>query len=58
MNTQKKWGRPPIENPKSQRLALRVTPDEKEEIQRFMSESGYSLLELIQAGMKSVKPKK
>lgn len=57
MDTQKKWGRPPIENPKSQRLALRVTPGEKEEIQRFMNENGCSLLELIQEGMKAVKQK-
>lgn len=52
---QKRMGRPPIENPKSERLFIRVTPDEKREIQDFMKKSGISLLELIRMGIKAAK---
>ena len=48
-------GRPKIENPKSERLFIRVTPDEKEEIQKFAKESGFSLLELIRQGIEAAK---
>lgn len=48
-------GRPKIENPKTERLFIRVTPDEKAEIQEFSRKSGYSLLELIRKGIEAVK---
>ncbi len=48
-------GRPKSENPKSQRLFIRVTPQEKEEIYSFARASGYSLLELLKKGIESVK---
>lgn len=48
-------GRPKIENPKTERLFIRVTPKEKAEIQEFTKKSGYSLLELIRMGIESVK---
>ena len=51
-------GRPPIENPKSERLVLRVTPQDKAEIQSFMKDSGYSLLALIKRGIEAVKKEK
>ena len=50
-------GRPPIDNPKSGRLDIRVTPLEKAEIKKFAQEHGYTLLELIREGMKAVKKK-
>lgn len=50
-------GRPPIENPKSERLFIRVTPEEKKAIHQFSKESGYSLLELIRKGIEAVKKK-
>ncbi len=50
-------GRPPIENPKSERLFIRVTPEEKREIHQFSKESGYSLLELLRKGMDVAKKK-
>lgn len=34
-------GRPPSDNPKSERLFIRVTPDDKKKIQDFANESGY-----------------
>lgn len=46
-------GRPKSQNPKDERLALRVTADEKHEIQSFMKENNISLLDLIKKGMKS-----
>lgn len=48
-------GRPLSENPKTERLFIRVTPEEKKEIQEFSKKSGYGLLELIKIGIESVK---
>lgn len=47
-------GRPPVENPKSERFFIRVTPQEKAEIFAFMKRSGYSLLGLIRKGIEAV----
>lgn len=48
-------GRPKSENPMSERLYIRVTKEEKEEIMKFSSENGCSILELIRIGIKSLK---
>ena len=48
-------GRPPSDNPKSDRLFIRVTPEEKEGIYDFARSSGYSLLDLIKRGIEAVK---
>lgn len=48
-------GRPHAENPKSERLHIRVAPDEKEKIQKFCEEFGVSMLELIRKGMEAMK---
>ena len=48
-------GRPKLETTKSERLFIRVTPQEKAEIQAFSKQSGYSLLALIQKGIEAVK---
>lgn len=50
-------GRPRIDNPKTERLFIRVTPQEKADIQKFMKESGYSLLTLIKKGIEAAKEK-
>ncbi len=50
-----KTGRPKSDNPKSQRLFIRVTPEEKAEIYNFAKKSGYTLLELLKKGIESVK---
>lgn len=47
-------GRPRIDNPKTERLFIRVTPQEKKEIQKFTKETGYTLLSLIRKGMDAV----
>lgn len=51
-------GRPRIENPKTDRLFIRVTPEEKEAIHSFAKESGKTLLELIYKGIEAVKKEK
>lgn len=51
-------GRPPIDNPKSERLYIRVTPDEKAEIQEITKKTGLTLLDLIRAGIQAVTKKK
>ena len=48
-------GRPPSENPKSERLHIRVTPGEKAEIQKFCREFKITMLELIRKGMEAMK---
>lgn len=50
-------GRPRLENPKTERLFIRVTPQEKQEIQSFSKKSGYSLLALIKKGIEAAKEK-
>ena len=47
-------GRPPVENPKTERFFIRVTPQEKAEIFAFAKRSGYSLLGLIRKGIEAV----
>ena len=47
-------GRPKADNPKTDRLYIRVSSDEKKEIMEFSSETGYTLLELIRLGIKTV----
>lgn len=44
-------GRPPASNPKSERLFIRVTPDEKKQIKDFMKSENCSMLELLRKGM-------
>lgn len=53
-----KTGRPKADNPKSERLFIRVTPAEKQEIQEFQKKTGYGLLDLLKMGIESVKRKK
>ena len=48
-------GRPRAENPKTERLFIRVSPDEKAEIQSFAQQSGLSLLELLKRGIEAAK---
>lgn len=48
-------GRPKTENPMQERLHIRVTKEEKDEIMQFSSKSGYTLLELIRIGIEAVK---
>lgn len=51
-------GRPRIDNPKSERLFIRVTPQEKEEIYTFSKETGNTLLDLIYKGIEAAKKEK
>ena len=50
-----KMGRPKVDNPKKERLYIRVTPQEKIEIYEFAKKNGYTLLELLKKGIESVK---
>ncbi|NWO21381.1 hypothetical protein HW273_05660 [Oribacterium sp. oral taxon 102] len=50
-------GRPKSDNPKTERLYIRISPDEKKEIQDFTSKSGHSLLDLIRIGISALKKK-
>lgn len=50
-------GRPKSENPKTERLFIRVTANDKKEIQEFVDKSGYGLLELLKMGIETVKGK-
>ena len=51
-------GRPKSENPMNDRIYIRVTKEEKEEIMNFAKESGYSLLEIIRIGIGKIKGRK
>lgn len=53
-----KTGRPKSDNPKSESFHIRVTASEKEEIMRFSKDHDMSLLDLIRAGIESVKEKR
>ena len=51
-------GRPKVDNPMNERLYVRVSKQEKDEIMKFSSESGYFILELIRAGIEKLKGQK
>ena len=51
-------GRPKVDNPMNERLYVRVSKQEKDEIMKFSSESVYSILELIRSGIEKLKGKK
>ena len=51
-------GRPKVDNPMNERLYVRVSKQDKDEIMKFSSESGYSILELIRAGIEKLKGQK
>ena len=53
-----KIGRPKSENPMNDRLYIRISKSEKEEITNFAKNNGYTLLELIRIGIKKVKSHK
>lgn len=51
-------GRPKVDNPMNERLYVRVSKQEKDEIMKFSSENGYSILELIRAGIEKLRSQK
>ncbi len=53
-----KKGRPKLDNPKNERIYIRVTKEEKEEIMNFSNKSGYTILDLIKKGIEKVKGQK
>lgn len=50
-------GRPRVDNPKTERLYIRVSPDEKKDIQDFVKKSGQGLLDIIKIGISALKQK-
>lgn len=48
-------GRPKSDNPKIERIFIRVTPEEKREIQDFSKKHGIGLLDLIKTGIEALK---
>lgn len=55
MSLRKDIGRPRVKNPKTERLFIRVTPEDKKAIQDFTKKSGLTLLELLKKGIEAVK---
>lgn len=51
-------GRPKTDNPMNDRIYVRATKAEKEEIMKFSSESGHTILDLIRIGVEKVKETK
>lgn len=51
-------GRPKSDNPMNERIYVRVTKEEKDEIMKFSSENGYTMLELIRLGIDKVRKTK
>ena len=51
-------GRPKSDNHMNDRLYIRVTKEEKEEINKFSKEYGYTLLQLIRLGIEKIKETK
>ena len=51
-------GRPKLDNPKNDRIYIRVTKDEKKEIMDFSDKSGYTILDLIKVGIEKVRGQK
>ena len=57
MSVSQKTGRPLSDNPKSEVIRMRVTPEEKACIMQFSHDSGYGLLELLKIGIETVQKK-
>lgn len=51
-------GRPLSDNPKSARLVMRVTPNEKEWAMRFAKEHHMGLFDLMKKGIEAVEKEK
>lgn len=51
-------GRPKLDNPKNDRIYIRVTKDKKKEIMDFSDKSGYTILDLIKIGIEKVQGQK
>ncbi len=47
----------PTDNPKTDRINIRVSPSEKKEIMEFSKEHNIGLLDLIKKGIEAVKKK-
>lgn len=56
-NVSPRTGRPKVDNPKTERLYIRVSPDEKKDIQDFVKKSGQGLLDIIKIGISALKQK-
>lgn len=54
MSEQKKIGRPPVKDPRTERLHFRVTVKEKEEIKKIAKRKGLTITELILEGIKKM----
>jgi hypothetical protein len=55
MKVSPRTGRPPIENPRSASIHIRVTQVEKDEIMEYCKESKKTCLDLIKIGIKADK---
>ncbi len=51
-------GRPKVDNPMNEDFMFEYRSKKKDEIMKFSSESGYSILELIRAGIEKLKGQK
>lgn len=47
----------PSDNPKTDRINIRVAPDEKKEIMTFVEKRNIGLLDLLKLGIEAVKKK-
>lgn len=55
MSEQKKIGRPPIQNARTERMHFRVTKEEKEELKLLAQKKGLTITELILQGIEKMK---
>lgn len=55
MSENKKMGRPPIENARTERMHFRVTKDEKEALKELAEKKGLTITELILQGIEKMK---
>ncbi len=53
-----KTGRPLSDNPKTERIYVRVTPEEKNEIMDFSKKHKITILDLIRKGIEAVRKQK
>lgn len=52
-----KMGRPLSNNPKTEVIRIRVTPEDKKAIMEFSHDTGYGLLELLKIGIEAAEKK-
>lgn len=55
MSENRRMGRPPVQNARTERMHFRVTPEEKKKLKELAEKKGLTITELILKGIEKMK---